>query len=167
MNFIIDKMTPNDWEQIVKIYEDGIRTRMATFQTIIPTWEQWNHMYLDKCRLVARYNNEILGWVALIPASARSHYHGVAELSIYVSNKFKGLGVGKALLQALIKESEKEGFWSLQSVVIEGNIGSIKLHESCGFRKIGYREKVAKMPHSGEWLNVILMERRSPIVGID
>lgn len=166
MKFIIDKMMQTDWEQVIKIYEQGIKTGIATFQTTIPSWEEWNNMYLKQCRLVARSGDKILGWVALISVSKRAHYHGVAELSIYIGNEYKGMGVGKALLEALIKSSEKEGFWSLQAVVIDGNLGSVKLHESCGFRQIGYREKMAIMPHTGKWLNVILMERRSEIIGI-
>lgn len=165
MNFTIDKMTRLDWNQVIKIYEQGISTGKATFQTSIPSWEQWDNMYLNPCRLVARRGNEILGWVALMSISKRPHYHGVAELSIYIGNEYRGLGVGKALLESLIKESEENGFWSLQAVVIDGNHGSVKLHESCGFRQIGFREKMGKMPHTGEWLNVVLMERRSPIVG--
>ena len=132
----------------------------------MPSWEEWDNMYLNQCRLVARSGDKILGWVALMSVSKRAHYHGVAELSIYIGNEYRGMGVGKALLEALIKESEKEGFWSLQAVVIDGNAGSVKLHESCGFRQIGYREKMGKMPHTGKWLNVILMERRSQVIGV-
>ena len=108
----------------------------------------------------------MLGWAALSMTSSRCVYAGVAEVSIYIGEKYKGKGIGTALLNKLIELSEENGFWTLQSGIISKNTRSIELHKKCGFRKIGIREKVAKM-NNKEWMDVTFMERRSTIVGID
>lgn len=167
MEYRIEEMKSSDWAQVKSIYLEGIRTGIATFQSEsnIPTFENWNNAHITSCRLIARSENDILGWVALSPSSSRCVYSGVAEVSIYIKEKYKGKGIGSALLQNLIKLSEENGFWTLQSGIIKENIASISLHKKCGFRQIGIREKVAKMSN-GIWHDVVLMERRSSIVGI-
>jgi phosphinothricin acetyltransferase len=165
MNYIIDKMKETDWPQVSEIYLAGIKTEIATFQSSVPTWEEWHKEHITTCRFVARDGEEILGWVALSPVSSRCVYAGVAELSIYINEKHKGIGVGTSLLNYLIEQSEKEGFWTLQSGIIRENISSQMLHKKCGFREIGYRERVGKM-NNGKWHDVIIMERRSKVVGI-
>ena len=164
MMYIIDKMKSTDWEQVKNIYFDGINTGIATFQNEIPTWENWDKDHLNLCRLVARSESIILGWIALSHTSSRSCYSGVVEVSIYVNEKYKGLGIGSALLTNLIKQSEENGIWSLYCSIISENIASIKLHKKCGFREIGFREKIAKM-NNGKWKDTILMERRSKLIG--
>ncbi|MDF2883690.1 MAG: sortase-like acyltransferase [Clostridiaceae bacterium] len=159
-------MLPEDWKQVAKIYEEGINTGMATFQMEIPTWENWDKSHINSCRLVARSENSILGWAALSPTSSRCVYAGVAEVSIYIGEKYRGLGVGKTLLNALIEDSEENGYWTLQSGIIRENTSSLELHKKCGFREIGMREKVAKM-NNGQWHDTVLMERRSRTVGVD
>ncbi|HEY8893083.1 MAG TPA: GNAT family N-acetyltransferase [Clostridium sp.] len=166
MDYKIDKMIQSDWEQVANIYFEGIKTGIATFQTKIPTWENWNNNHITSCRLVVRLGDNILGWCALSPTSSRCVYGGVVEVSIYISEKYKGQGIGTVLLTNLIKLSEENGFWTLHSGIIRENASSISLHEKCGFRQIGIREKIAKM-NNDKWLDVILMERRSKIVGID
>jgi len=166
MSYQINEMAKSDWEQVANVYFEGIKTGIATFQTNIPTWEEWNISHISSCRLVARLGDNILGWCALSPTSSRCVYEGVAEVSIYISEKYKGQGIGTALLTNLSKLSEENGFWTLYSGIIRQNAASISLHEKCGFRKIGIREKVAKM-NNEKWLDVILMERRSKVVGID
>lgn len=166
MDYKIDEMTQLDWEQVAYIYLEGIKTGKATFQTEVPTWENWNNGHVSSCRLVARLGDKVLGWGALSPTSSRCVYAGVAEVSIYIGENYRGRGVGKALLEALIKLSEENGFWTLQSGIIKENTSSIVLHEKCGFRKIGLREKVAKM-ENGKWHDVVLMELRSKVVGIN
>jgi phosphinothricin acetyltransferase len=165
MNYKIEEMTNGDWEQVVKIYLEGINTGRATFQTEIPNWENWNKSHINSCRLVARLGNKVLGWVALSPTSSRCVYAGVAEVSIYIGEEYRGKGIGTALLTNSIKMSEENGLWTLQSGIIKENTESIALHKRCGFREIGVREKVGKMSN-GKWHDVILMERRSKIVGI-
>ena len=158
-------MEPSDWQQVSHIYLQGIKTGKATFQTEVPNWESWDKDHTNSCRLVVRSENLILGWAALSPTSSRCCYAGTAEVSIYIDGDYKGQGVGTVLLQNLVKLSEEDGFWTLQSGIIRENTASIAIHESCGFREIGIREKVAKM-ESGIWHDVVLMERRSKIVGI-
>lgn len=165
MEYKIDGMKPSDWEQVKSIYVEGIKTGLATFQTEAPSWENWDKGHLRSCRLVARSGNDILGWVALSPTSSRSCYAGVAEVSLYIGERYKGLGIGTNLLTNIIKQSEEDGIWTLYCAIIRENIASIALNKKCGFREIGIRERIAKMG-DGKWHDVVLMERRSKGVGI-
>jgi phosphinothricin acetyltransferase len=146
------------------IYREGIATGDATFETDVPDWEKWNASHLSDCRFVARKDDQIIGWAALSPVSGRCVYAGVAEVSVYVVALAKGQGVGKALLRALIAESERQGIWTLQAGIFPENEASIALHKSCGFREVGRRERFGQM--RGTWRNVVLMERRSSVVGV-
>lgn len=166
MDYKIDEMKKDDWSKVANIYLEGIKTGLATFQTQVPTWDEWNNSHISSCRLVVRLGDTVLGWGALSPTSSRCVYKGVAEVSIYIGEKYKGKGIGTFLLKNLIELSEKNGFWTLQSGIIRKNLTSIALHEKCGFREVGIREKVAKM-NNKEWMDVVFMERRSKIVGID
>lgn len=166
MKYNIEAIKAPDWEQVKRIYLEGIKTGIATFQTEAPSWENWDKGHLNFCRLAARYGNDVLGWTALSPTSSRECYSGVAEVSIYVSEKYKEQGIGTALLRSLIKQSEENGVWTLYCAIIRENIASISMHKKCGFRKIGIREKIAKTGN-GIWHDVVLMERRSSIVGVD
>jgi L-amino acid N-acyltransferase YncA len=152
------------YSEIAKIYLQGISTGFATFQTSVPSWEEWDKAHLKICRILAKKGNEIVGWAALTQVSSRCVYEGVAEVSIYIDQEFRGKGIGKFLLSSLIKQSEENGLWTLQSGIFAENIGSISLHEKCGFRKIGYREKIAKL--NNVWKDNIIMERRSKTVGL-
>ncbi|WP_312469799.1 N-acetyltransferase family protein [Neobacillus sp.] len=163
--FIINEMCPNDWEQVKSIYLEGINTGNATFQNEAPSWEDWNNNHLSECRFVARLKGSVIGWTALTPISSRCVYSGVAEVSVYVSDNARGLGVGSELLKALIEKSEQQGYWTLQSGIFPENIPSLKLHHKFGFREVGRREHIGKM--NGVWRDVLLLERRSKIVGID
>ena len=162
--FIIMPLLPNNWQQVKSIYESGIAKGMATFETKAPEWEQWNNSHLPFARLVAVENNKVIGWAALSPVSNRCVYGGVAEVSVYIAPEQRGKGVGKKLLQQLITESEANGIWTLQAGIFAENTPSAKLHESVGFRLVGYREKIGQL--GSEWKNTILMERRSTKVGI-
>lgn len=166
MDYKVDEMKKSDWKQVANIYFEGIKTEIATFQTNVPTWEEWNNSHITSCRLVVRLGDIVLGWCALSLTSSRCVYAGVAEVSIYISGKYKGQGIGTTLLTNLIKLSEENGFWTLHSGIIKKNTASISLHKKCGFREIGIRERIAKM-NNKKWLDVILMERRSKTVGID
>ena len=156
-------MLPTHWATVCDIYEQGIQSRQATFTTTLPTWEEWDTSHLAHSRLVAEGDSQIVGWAALSPVSSRSCYAGVAEVSIYVATHTTRRGIGKLLMQNLITASEANGIWTLQGTIIASNQASIKLHEQFGFRRIGYRERIAQL--DGEWLNTVLMERRSPVVG--
>lgn len=160
----IISMQPAHWEQVRTIYESGIATGNATFQTSAPSWEEWDKAHTQHCRLVAIENDIILGWAALTPVSGRCVYAGVAEVSVYVAETARGKGTGSKLMQALISESEDHGFWTLQAGIFPENVASIRLHEQHGFRQVGYREKIGQM--NGVWRNTVLMERRSNVVGV-
>ncbi len=160
MRLTIRSMTPKDWPAVARIYQEGMDTNLATFQTECPSWQDWNAAHLTQCRLVAVVDDAVAGWAALSPYSSRSVYSGVAHLSIYIGQEARGVGVGKALLTAMIAASEKAGFWTLQSGIMENNTASIALHSSCGFRLVGYREKIGQ-DRNGVWRNTVLMERRS------
>lgn len=164
MDYIIDNMKETDWPQVSEIYLSGIKTKTATFQKDVPTWDNWDQGHSKDCRFVARSGEKILGWVALSPVSSRCVYAGVAEVSIYIGDDYRGIGVGTDLLNYLIKHSEEEGYWTLQSGIIKENLPSRMLHTKCGFREIGYRERPGKMDN-GKWHDVILMERRSKLIG--
>lgn len=165
MKYVLEEMKPKDWEAVAQIYKEGIETNLATFQTEVPTWEEWDKSHFSICRYVAKEGDIIHGWIALSPTSSRWVYRGVAEISVYVADRSKGNGIGTFLLNKAIEESEKVGIWTLQSSVIKENIGSINLHKKCGFREIGVREKVAKMINL-KWMDVVILERRSKIVGV-
>lgn len=155
----ITSLLPQHWEAVKTIYEDGIATGNASFQTSAPSREEWNNDHILHSRFVAVENGAVLGWAALTPVSRRCVYAGVAEVSVYVSPESQGKGVGKALLNALIEASEANGLWTLQAGIFPENKASVRLHESCGFRIIGAREKIGKM--HGVWRDTLLLERRS------
>ena len=161
----IRTMTSEDWSAVAKIYADGIATGFATFESSVPSYKSWHAAHIKECRLVAESEKKISGWAALSPVSSRCVYGGVAEVSVYVAIGAQRKGVGKALMQQLIKESETLGYWTLQSGIFPENRASIKLHEKLGFRFLGKREKVGKTD-KGIWKDNLLFERRSKIVGV-
>lgn len=159
----IDEMNVADWPLVAQVYKEGIETGIATFEQDIPGWEQWDQNHIKSCRLVARYDGQVLGWAALSPVSSRCVYGGVAEVSVYVANNARGKKIGEQLLRELIAESEKQGYWTLQSGIFPENTASIGLHKKCGFRKIGFRERIGQL--NGVWKDNILMEKRSEKTG--
>jgi len=159
----IESMRPEDWPAVRGIYEEGIAGGNATFEMYAPTWDAWDRGHLRECRLVARRGDRVVGGVALSPVSQRAVYRGVAEVSIYVAADARGRGVGGGLLQRLITDSEDAGIWTLQAGVMAENEPSLALHRSCGFREVGRRERIGK--HGDRWRDVVLLERRSPVVG--
>ena len=150
------------WSDIKTIYEEGIATGLATFETKPPSWEEWNKNHLEICRLACIIENEICGWAALSPVSRREVYKGVCEVTIYISDNHRGKGIGDFLLKALIQQSEANGIWTLQAGIFSDNEASIKLHLKNGFRIIGSREKIGQL--NGVWKDTVLMERRSKVV---
>jgi len=154
-----------DWEQVREIYVQGLETGMATFETAPPSWEVWDAGHLQVGRLVAVSGQSVTGWCALSPISKRAAYAGVAEVSVYVGADFRGKGIGRKLLSQLIKASEANGIWTLQASIFPENHSSLALHESCGFRQVGRRERIAKL--NGVWRDTVLIERRSQLIGLD
>lgn len=176
MNYPILPMPPELWPEVCEIYAQGIATGNATFETELPDWEKWDAGHRKDCRLVALEPFEkdselvvpldqltVAGWAALSSVSSRRVYSGVAEVSVYVAAAARGRGVGKALLQALVQESEANGIWTLQAGIFPENAASISLHQNCGFQKVGVRRRIARL--HATWRDVHLLERRSAVVG--
>jgi phosphinothricin acetyltransferase len=163
---VFRELTASNWAQVKAIYEEGIGTGNATFQTSAPSWDEWDSSHVKNSRIIALDDNDnILGWAALTPVSGRCVYAGVAEVSVYVSGKSQGKGVGKALLRELIWHSEGNGFWTLTAGIFPENIASLKIHQDAGFKVLGVRERIGKM--NGVWRDTVLLERRSQKVGTD
>lgn len=161
----IIEMNPAHWESVERIYLEGIATGQATFQQASPSWQEWDQSHTQHCRLVAVKNDELLGWAALTPVSGRCVYAGVAEVSVYVSEKARGTGVGTLLLRRLVEESEQQNYWTLQASIFPENNASIALHKKSGFRVMGTRERIGKI--NGVWRDTVILERRSSVTGID
>jgi L-amino acid N-acyltransferase YncA len=170
MKYQTDTMKPEDWPQVRSIYLEGITTGNSTFEPEAPAWEKWDSAHLPEHRLVIREGGSVLAWAALSPVSARSVYAGVAELSLYVAAGHRCNGIGSVLLEAVVRSTEKAGLWTLQGSIFPENSASRDLMKKHGFREIGRREKIGKMTHgvlAGTWRDVILVERRSAVAGID
>ncbi|KAA3436573.1 GNAT family N-acetyltransferase [Rufibacter hautae] len=162
---ILQPLQSEHYPQVKAIYEQGIATGNATFETTAPTWETWNMSHLPHSRFVALTDaGEVGGWAALSPVSGRCVYGGVAEVSVYVHENFRGQGLGARLLNQLITESEANGIWTLQAGIFKENEASVALHQKCGFRMVGMRERIGKL--HGKWRDTILLERRSNLVGL-
>jgi phosphinothricin acetyltransferase len=158
-------LLPTDWTRVSEIYKSGIATGIATFETQVPEWELWDKNHFQFARIVATKNNHVIGWTALSPVSSRCVYGGVAEISVYIDENHRGQGIGNTLLKNLITQSEENSIWTLQAGIFTENIASIKLHESLGFRIVGYRERIGKLKNT--WKDNFILERRSEKVGID
>jgi phosphinothricin acetyltransferase len=163
MDVLIDMMRPDDWGAVRRIYQEGLATGHASFETEAPSWPEWDAAHHAHSRLVAREAGQVVGWAALAPVSRRACYAGVAEVSLYVAADSRGAGVGKALLGALIELSERNGIWSLAGACFPENEASVRLQIACGFRIVGRRERIAQ--HKGVWRDTLLTERRSRVVG--
>ena len=149
-----------DWPAVKAIYEQGIATRLATFETSAPAWADWDDAYLGEHRIVAERDGAVVGWAALLPTSRRACYAGVVENSIYVAEGARGHGVGRALLERLLASADRAGFWTVQASVFADNAASIAFHERCGFRIVGTRERIGRL--DGVWRDTVLLERRIP-----
>ncbi len=155
-------MASSDWSQVAAIYAAGIASGDATFETDVPDWDSWDRSHLAAPRLVAvDASQQVVGWVAGSAVSERCAYEGVMEHSVYVDPSSRGRGVGGLLLETLVAESERLGFWTIQSGVFPENVASLALHKKWGFREVGRREKIGRQ--NGVWRDVVLLERRSPM----
>lgn len=158
----LQAMRPDDWPAVRAIYQAGIATGDATFETAAPGWDAWDAGHLAGHRLVATLGGRVVGWAALSPVSERCAYAGVAEASVYVATAAGGQGVGRALLERLVGGAEAAGIWTVQAGIFPENTASLALHRRCGFRTVGVRERLGKL--DGRWRDVVLLERRSPLV---
>jgi len=154
----IEPLRPTHWPAVAEIFAEGIATRNATFETELPSWEDWDESHLRKHRLVVRDVGGVVGWAALSPYSHRPAYAGVAEVSVYVAARARGRRVGRILLAALVESARADGLWTLQAGIFPKNEASLALHRSAGFREVGIRERIGQL--EGAWRDVILLELR-------
>lgn len=161
-DLVIVPLEPRHWDQVRRIFQEGIDTGLATFETEAPDWSGFHARFLPHSRLVALDHGSVQGWAALSAVSSRRAYQGVAEVSVYVAHAARGRGVGAVLLDALIGESERNGIWTLQATIFPENAASARLHERAGFRTVGRRERIGRL--HGRWRDTMLLERRSPVV---
>lgn len=159
---LVRRLTPADWPRVREIYLEGIATGDATFETDAPPWDAWDAAHTADHRFVAEADGVVVGWVACSPTSDRCVYAGVLELSVYVAAAARGRGVGSALLRALVASTEAAGVWTLQTGIFPENTASVALHTRHGFRVVGRRERLGRM--AGAWRDVLLLERRSPVL---
>lgn len=167
MEILTKSLENADWDSVKVIYQEGLATGQATFETEVPSQTDWDKGHLPFGRLGAFSvpDGSLIGWAALSSVSRRKAYAGVAEVSVYVAAAARGAGVGRALLQALILESERNGIWTLQASIFPENQASLSLHEGLGFRTVGQRERISRL--NGVWRNTVILERRSKVVGVD
>jgi phosphinothricin acetyltransferase len=164
MNITLAAMTPADWDRVRAIYLQGIASGQATFETEAPSWEQWDAAHHPFARLVAQADGQVVAWGALSPVSRRRCYAGVAEVSVYVAAEYRGQGIGRRLLEALIQGSERQGIWTLQGATFAENEASLRLQQACGFRVVGRRERIGQL--QGVWRDTVITERRSSVAGL-
>ncbi len=157
---MIREMRDEDWGTVAEIYKQGLEEGTSTFNTECPGFTEWNEGHVKNCRFVFEEEGKVVGWIALSPSSSRCAYKGCVEMSVYVDRNYRGHGIGTALVNTIIKEAEKDGYWSIYSAIFSINKASIALHKKCGFREIGYRERIAK-DRFGKWQNTTLMEYRA------
>ena len=155
---LVRPLDPDDYPAVAAIFAEGVATGLATFETRVPSWEEWDAAHLSEHRLVAEAAGEIVGWVAVVPYSRRSVYDGVGEESVYVAKRARGTGVGRSLLEAVIESARAGGLWTLQAGIFTDNVASLELHRSVGFREVGVRERIGQL--DGIWHDVVLLELR-------
>jgi L-amino acid N-acyltransferase YncA len=151
------------WPEVARIYGEGIATGDATFETDVPSWERWDATHLAEHRFVALRDTAVLGFVAAAAVSDRCVYGGVVENTVYVAESARGAGIGTRLLERLIASTEAAGIWTIQSGIFPENTASLRLHASVGFREVGVRERLGRAA-DGRWRDVVLVERRSPVL---
>ena len=158
----IRDLEPLDWPEVARIFADGIRSGNATFEQEPPSWQAWDAAH-SHVRVVGELDGRVVGWAALTLKSSRQCYRGVAESSVYVEGAAQGRGVGRALMDEVIARSEAAGLWTLEAGIFPENKASLRLHLACGFRLVGVRERLGEA--NGEFRDVLLLERRSEVVG--
>ena len=161
---MIRTLEESDAVTVLDIYQQGLNSGEASFETSAPEWGVWDRKYHSFGRLIREQDGLIQGWAALAPVSARDCYHGVAEVSVYVASEQLGKGVGQDLMTALVEAAEDNGIWSLYSSIFPENKATLRLHLRHGFREVGIRERIARQ--DGHWRNTMILERRSKRIGV-
>jgi L-amino acid N-acyltransferase YncA len=162
---LIRPMRPADAGPVLAIYQAGLDTGQASFETTAPGWDAFDAARLPLHRHVAvdAASGHVLGWAAASAVSSRCAYAGVIEHSVYVDPGHHRRGIGAALLDALTGSADAAGIWTIQTGIFPENTASLRLHAQAGFRAVGIRERIGC--HHGRWRDVILLERRSATAG--
>jgi L-amino acid N-acyltransferase YncA len=155
---LVRPLVPEDYPAVADVFAEGIATGRATFETRVPTWQEWDAAHLPEHRFVAELDGEVAGWAAVVPYSRRDVYRGVGEESVYVAERARGRGVGRALLETVIASARNGGLWTLQAGIFPDNVASLELHRRLGFREVGVRERIGQL--DGAWRDVVLLELR-------
>jgi phosphinothricin acetyltransferase len=155
---LVRPLHPDDYPAVAAIFAEGIATGLATFETHVPSWDEWDAGHLADHRFVAELDGEVVGWVAVVPYSRRAVYRGVGEESVYVAERARGSGVGRALLESVVASARDGGLWTLQAGIFPDNSASLELHRRLGFREVGVRERIGRL--DGVWRDVVLLELR-------
>jgi len=155
---LVRPLHPDDYPAVAAVFAEGLATGRATFETVVPSWEEWDAGHLPEHRFVAELDGDVVGWTAVVPYSRRSVYRGVGEESVYVAERARGRGVGRALLEAVIESARHGGLWTLQAGIFPDNVASLELHRRLGFREVGVRERIGQL--AGTWRDVVLLELR-------
>ena len=155
---LVRPLDPTDYPAVAAVFAEGIATRRATFETTVPSWEEWDAAHLPGHRFVAEEDGDLLGWIAVVPYSRRAVYRGVGEVSVYVAERTRGRGVGRALLEAVIASARAGRLWTLQAGILPENVASLELHRRLGFREVGVRDRIGQL--DGQWRDVVLLELR-------
>lgn len=155
---LVRPLHPDDYPAVAAVFAEGIATGLATFETEVPGWDEWDAAHLPDHRFVAELDDKVVGWIAIVPYSRRAVYRGVGEESVYVAERARGRGVGRALLETVIESARNGGLWMLQAGVFTDNGASLALHRALGFREVGIRERIGQL--DGVWRDVVLLELR-------
>ena len=155
---LVRPLHPDDYPAVAAVFAEGIATGLATFETEVPGWDEWDASHLPDHRFVAELDGQVVGWIAVVPYSRRAVYRGVGEESVYVAERARGSGVGRALLETMIESARNGGLWTLQAGVFTDNGASLALHRALGFREVGIRERIGQL--DGVWRDVVLLELR-------
>lgn len=160
---MIRPMEAADWDRVAQIYTQSLIAGDATFNAVCPSYEQWDKDHIRDCRLVYEEEGQVLGFAVISHTSAKAHFWGVVEDSVYVDRNALGRGIGSKLLERLCQEARAAGYWTVYSSIFPENKGSLAIHHKCGFRDIGYREKIAK-DIFGVWRDTVILEWRSDLL---
>jgi len=155
---LVRPLDPTDYPAVAAVFAEGIATGRATFETTVPSWEEWDAAHLPGHRFVAEEDGDLLGWIAVVPYSRRAVYRGVGEESVYVAERARGRGVGRALLETVVASARAGGLWTLQAGIFPENVASLELHRRLGFREVGVRDRIGQL--DGQWRDVVLLELR-------